>query len=204
MDREITDRLADELKAQVSFADNLKPALNLASRQLEFLCPAVMGMTDKGLVATRATTLPRGTWLIVLANARKVMTIYMTAPPDGVTRFEVLEHCVEAATEALGQPPSQRDVLATIGFAVDQNGGQPGKRSPEVDQGVAARILGLLFGAVSFEDRAKLVKGVDALIAADVCPLHVGLIGKGSTKGTTSGVWPLALPFARYVDSLGL
>jgi hypothetical protein len=42
--REISDRLEETLRAGVAFADNLKPALGLACRQLELLCPAVMGV----------------------------------------------------------------------------------------------------------------------------------------------------------------
>lgn len=202
--REISDRLEEAVRERVAFADRLKPALALACRQLEGLCPAVMGATRRGVVATLATPLPRGTWLIVLANARKVLTFHMLAPPAGLTRLEVIDHYATGVAEAWGQAPSPSDVLTTIRLACDKHGGPPGKPSPDVDQRVGLQILGLLFGAASPQERADLVNGVETVIAANVCPLHVGLIGKGSLPGTTCGVWPLGLPFAPYVDSLGL
>ena len=202
--REISERLEEALKARVAFADNLKPALELACQQLESMCPAVMGVNAKGFVGTLATPVPRGAWLIVLADRRKVFTIQMLTPPDGVTRGQIINDCVAEARAILGHAPSPTDVLHTIELAVDKHGGKPGKKTPTVAQQVAMRILGLLFGACPPDELAGLVEGVEKAIAADICPLHVGLVGTGSTAGTSSGVWPLGLPFAPYVDSLGL
>jgi hypothetical protein len=54
MDREIIERLTEAIKIHAPhLADKLQPALDLANRQLESLCPAVMGMSRTGLNARR-------------------------------------------------------------------------------------------------------------------------------------------------------
>lgn len=199
---EITDRLTAEVKARVAFATNLAPALKLACHQLELLCPAVMGATRAGVVATLATTVRPGTWLIVLANPRKVMTIHFRAPPEGVTRLEVIADCVAHMKERLGRHDS--DCLRVIEFMADKYGSKPGTRSPSADEQTVMRSLGVLFGAYTSTERNALVAAVEEAIEGDVCPLHVGLTGKGTAKGSLCGVWPLGLPFAPYAESLVL
>lgn len=201
--REISERLKERLYAQVPFADNLKPALELACRQLELICPAVMGVNEKGFVGTLATLVPRGTWLMVLASPRKVFTIQMRSPPDSMTRARIIDDCVTEATALLG-PPSPTEILLAVEFMVDKYGGKPGETTPPLERDVMVKFLGVLFGGTGPRDRADILEGVEHAIASSVCPLHVGLVGKGSTKGTSSGVWPLGLPFAPYADSLGI
>lgn len=205
---DITTRLERALNASCSFANNLKPALDLASQQLELLTPAVMGASRKGIVATIATTVPIGTWLIVLANRRKVFTAHIQPPPPPYSRLDAVEQCVAYAEDVAAQAgmgvPNQADILRVIDTVVSQHGGQPGAKTPQLDQHVIMRIFGLLFSAHTKPQRAELVEGVEQAIAANLCPVHVGLLGRGTNKGTSAGIWPLGLPLAPYLDTVGL
>ena len=49
-------------------------------------------------------------------------------------------------------------------------------------------------------ERARVITGLEMIIAEDVCLAMVGLVGKGSVKGV-SGAWPL-LPLAPYADAV--
>jgi hypothetical protein len=204
LDREVSTRLTGALEEYApKLAGKLRPALNLANHQVEWMCPAFMGAGRAGLVAGLAVTVKRGTWVIVLANPRKVLTIQLLQPPMGLSRAALLEHCVEGALEMLGgHPPAREGLVFLINEAVKQHGGPPGKESRSVAEGVCMQIIGALFSHLSGEDRAELMSMVDDWIAADVCPLFVGLVGKGSNQDTSAGVWPLILPFARYIEHL--
>lgn len=200
---EITPRLTQELRQRVAFADNLKPALNLACRQLELLSPAVMGHGKDGMVASLATHCPKGAWLMVLANQRKVLTIHSLATPE-CSFLTGLENCVRMAQASADVATTGEGVLHLINALVNKFGGKPGAKTPRLEGDRLAPMLGALFAPCSPEERADIVKGVETLADAGICPLHVGLVGRGTNKGTMSGVWPLGMPFVPYIDSLGL
>jgi hypothetical protein len=195
---EISGRLKTALNGHAfTFADRLKPALRLASEQLEWLSPAVMGNTDRGFVSSLATYVPRGTWLIVLANPRKVLTIHAWKPPEG-SRLDLLDDCVSYARKTF-QEPKQEEVLALTNTIITKFGGKPGKPNRAMQPGMIAALVGLL---CSQQDIEQLANGIETAVSYNVCPLHVGLIGNGAIKSTICGVWPLVLPFVPYVDGL--
>lgn len=196
---EISGRLEDAVKAQVPFADRLKPALALACKQLELLSPGIMGATSKGFVAGLATPQPVGTCLIVLASPRKVLTMHILAPAKPHTRLEIFENCRSGVLEVLGRPLTEGDVVKTIELAVDEYGGKPGQAGNSPIPEVLLQIVGVLF---SQSPLPRLMAAVEETIAENVCPLFVGLIGEGTKKDTVCGAWPLFMPFVPYVDAL--
>src|SRR5215469_3738834 len=116
MNQEISVRLTKEVKTRApGLFDKLQPALDLANRQLEWLCKAVMGMSRKGFVADLVAHVNRGTWLIVLANERKLFTMHFIVPPDApFTRRQVVDDCCAAATEILGHVPTAEEIIHVI------------------------------------------------------------------------------------------
>lgn len=203
MDREISERLTEALKTRaVGLAGKLQPTLDLANRQLEWMCPAFMGMGRSGFVAGLAVTVKRGAWVIVLANQEKVFTLQILEPPEGLSRGAFLDHCVDGVGERLGRRLTAEELLFVINDTVTQHGGPPAGETPAVGQIVCMQILGLLFAPMPREERAEMAAEIDQLIAANICPLHVGLVGPGAKKETLCGVWPLGLPFAPYLDHL--
>lgn len=196
---EISNRLDDLVKVRApTLFDKLKPALDLADRQLEGMCPALMGMSRKGFVGTLVAQVPRGTWLIVLANPRKVFTLYTQLPPPPNKLHELIDYCVEQAVEQIGHIPVPGELCYIMNLVINKHGGKPNTTSPALEQAICMQILGLLFASQT--ERHDLFDAVEQTIAGNVCPLHVGLVGKGSKKNTWCGVWPLGLGFAPYAE----
>jgi hypothetical protein len=69
----------------VGFRKRLDPAVRLAGRQLELLKPAIAAVGAEGTFVGSVAAAPRGTILIVLADAVKVFTIQLLPAPGGIT-----------------------------------------------------------------------------------------------------------------------
>jgi hypothetical protein len=202
----ITDRLTDlvtrsatpKMKAQV------QPALRLACRQLELLNPGVIGATPQHrMVSTLAAGVPRRTWLVLLANRSKIFTIHVKQPPDQSAPDLVGGIC-DAVAETFKGLPEGPEIIRLIEFAVKRHGAPPGKSGPVVAPAIIMQILGALFGGLPADARTELLGVIDQSIADDICPVFVGLVGKGSSPQTMSGLWPAYLMLGPYVDSLNI
>ncbi|HVI65478.1 MAG TPA: hypothetical protein VM910_23285 [Bradyrhizobium sp.] len=205
MTREISARLTEQVNELAPyFTNKLRPALKLANHQLEYLCPAMMATSRKGLIAELVAHVPRYTWLIVLANPRKLFTLRIYIPPEApFTRRQYLDDCVAGAVEAYGHVPTANDIVHGIDLIIEQHGGRPEAKTPQLSQDACANIVGFLFAPIPHPGRGEIIEIVDKMIAENVCPLHVGLIGRGTRPNTKCGVWPIGLPFALYVEHIG-
>jgi hypothetical protein len=197
--REISFRLTEKVKAEApTMFDRLQPALDLANQQLEAICPAVMAMTKKGFFGDLVVTVKQGTWLILLANSKKVFLMSFMPPPAPYTRAQIIEDFVQGAIEQLGHVPTPAETLFVMDDVINRQGCKPLGTMPNLDEQIALQILGVLFA--SHPDRAGLIAQVEECAANNVCPLHVGLVGKGKKAKTKCGVWPLGINFATYLE----
>lgn len=206
--REISERLTEALASHnLPYIDNLKPALALACTTLEAACPAVMGMTPQGFIGTLATTIPAGTWQILLANQTKVFTIELRFPKDHpFTWKQFLTEAVANTRAEFSAPLADIDVMLAVNLLIKKHGLRKNQKGKHIHPVALLRSVGLLFAAHTQDQIANVALGVTEAIAHNVCPLHVGLVGKASNgkPGAISGAWPIGLPFAPYADSLGI
>lgn len=179
-------------------ADNLAAAVDMAGGQLELLKRAVL---DVPRYAGPVAMVPRGTVLIILANAKKVVTLHWTAMPAGApTRQQQLDRFVTGARDEYKRDPTGIGALQTIDLTVRKFGAPVGKRAPRTfpPDGIMM-VLGMLFGAMP--DRHDIVAAAESVANREICPVMVGLIGPGSEQQTLCGAWPLLMPLAKYVEA---
>jgi hypothetical protein len=176
----------------------LEPAAKLAGSQLELLKPGLMGTGGDGrLYIGPAANVPRGAFVVVLANERKVATITVPANPDRMAAFDEIAEYIDG----IGTPTDEDRLIAIQDF-VRTFGGAPGKQTPAVPQKACQITMGVLFGGPM--GREVLV-GLDACSnERTVCPVAVGLAGRGlSGKAKSrSGIWPLQMLLAPHVDAI--
>jgi hypothetical protein len=192
-------------RRNVGYRDRLKQSADTAGAQLEWAKPSVVGPGKRGVSAGGSVVMaPPGTIFIVLAHHETVFTIWLR--PGSGTTTDAIEGAVIYARDIMKseQPDfkwSDDLVLLAIEDLLKQYGRPPGKKGAELSQEHNTRIIGTLFAAVPEEARADMIKGLEMIVAMDVCPAMIGLIGDG-TKTGLSGVWPLVLPLAPYVDTV--
>jgi hypothetical protein len=178
-------------------AAGLPPTLHAAGtcagRQIEGFKPLVMGWHPDGRpLAALAASLPRRTVLVVLADGKRVAVqpIPLTAMFDGARKN----------MPALVGSFSSHWIPGILGTVLDEFGHTPTLALPRGSHGLL-NAIGVLLAA---PEAQTLTPALDQLIAQDICPVLVGLLGPATSgrPGKFSAVWPLLLPLAPYIDAL--
>lgn len=201
-DDDAHDRLMGLMtERDIAFRGKLERSSKMAGQQLEFLKPAYLA---PGGYMGSVAQVSRGTILVVLADPRRVFTVYIQRPP--VTEPNLIEILDIAVSELMEIVPESSDpgyTLHVIKNVLETHGGKPGKKkSKSPDQQVILQILGLLFASMPTESRHQLLYEL-IKVSNEVCPAMVGLIGPGTIDPTKMcGVWPLLLPLAPYVEAI--
>jgi hypothetical protein len=146
-----------------------------------------------------------GTVLIILADAKRTLTMrLLPPPPPGISRREMINEAADIAHQHYAQDDGKSlgkgEIVYLIRYAVDTWGGQPGAKTGGMPEDASMNLLGLLFAAMSADSRQSLLDLIETVIDRGFCPAMVGLVGKGSEHGLC-GIWPLVLPLARYIDA---
>jgi hypothetical protein len=182
--------LAELTERNIVSRKRLEPAAKLAGRALELLRPHVAAMTKKGFFASPCAHVPLGCILILLANAKKVVTIYLMDRDD---RMEVL-----GRGDAEAASLTNEELLYMSDYFVKKYGALPGKKGPICSEDV---ITNLVCGLFRGDGGRETFSGLDTYGRQKrICPAAVGLIGRGlsGAAGSYSGVWPLLMPLAPY------
>jgi hypothetical protein len=171
------DRIVDALSdVEPGLLRRLDPAARLAARKLEHL----------RLITTRLVK--RGSFIAVVADAERVATVHIFDHPD---RRAVLE----AAVRSFADEPGSDDrgfVPRCVDYFIQEFGGAVGEATP--DAGIAA--INVFAGLLSLH--GSIIERFEKIAELAVCPVLVGLIGKGANPGTiamASGLIALA-PYA--------
>jgi hypothetical protein len=195
------DRLWERLERNdVGSRDQFKQSADTAGTQLEWFKPGAMGPgKDARLYAGPAVMTKPGTILVVLAYHEKAFSIWLR--PNGSLAATV-EETVESIKEFLGPecPPDNRFV-SVIWELIETYGRARSLHSVELSQDHHNYITGLLFAATPMATRTWMVECLEAIIANNICPAIVGLLGDRSGK-FINGAWPLVLPLAPYVEAV--
>jgi hypothetical protein len=181
---------------------SLQKSADTAGQQLELIKPGVIGSGKHSrLYAGSAVMVSPGTVLIVLAHHSKILTIWLS--PGESTLTEGVEETVRYVNGMADEKelPSGSQALFLVESLVKKYGHALGKRGVELEHEHNARIIGMLFAAMPVGARAHILKGLEMSIVEGVCPVMVGLLGRGTKKGL-SGVWPLLLPLAPYAEAV--
>lgn len=197
----IQDRIAD-----VPHRRQLDRAARLAGRQLELLKPAVFLMGPTPYIGP-AAQVPRGAVLVLLADSKRVCTIYMK--PTGTVAAAVKELCDRLdAHDDFPEPilmakVDPAKIVALARWISEDYGGVPGAKTPDIEPELVMAILGLLFSACG-KNLEGLVTLLDAMVSGDVCPALVHLTGPASSgiDGKFCGVWPVTIGLAPYFDAV--
>jgi hypothetical protein len=175
----------------------LHGAASCAGRQLEWLKPLVMGWrTDGTLVTGLAARLAPRNLLVIIADGERV-AVQPIRPTTSVAAM-----CDEARkneTARYGTLCGQwiPEILRT---ALCQFGHEPALAMPPHSGGLF-NATGVLLAAPEMQD---LAPELDQMIAQDICPVLVGLLGRATSRRPDffSAAWPLVLPLAPYLDAL--
>jgi len=178
--------------AEYPAGKQLRQAAKMAGRQLELLKPAVMGQSaiePNRMYIGPAAQVPNGFTLVVLANAKKVVTVYVKLTEN-------------AAADFGDSPARPSEYLVALDEVIRKFGAQPGQRAPDVPQDTVARVLDMLFAVLPPEQRQKVLQAAVAIAADGICLALVFLIGPASsgTRGLFSLAWPVCIPLAPYID----
>jgi hypothetical protein len=196
---------ADRLLAMMTlrgtvFRDNLAAAARKAGEQLEWWKPvALIPNPRTRLHAGSIVPVDPGTVLIVLADARRVLTIRLRPLPSHVARRAMIDDLADMSSN--NYPLDDGEIIAVIAAAVEEWGGQPGTQTGGMPDDAMLTLFALLFSAIPADRRQSLFDVLEDMIDRGVCPAMVGLAGKATTRGLC-GIWPLVLPLAQYLDSV--
>lgn len=173
----------------------LRDAARCAGRQLEWLTPWVMGWHANGrLAAGPAMRVARRTVLIVIADPERV-AIRAIRPAPAVSIVDMVNKASANMTARFGTLRSDW-IPGILGNALQECG-----HPPAVEPQPGAKGLFNLALLATAEVQG-LAPALDSLIAQDICPVLVGLVGP-ATSGRPdffSAAWPVALPLAPYLD----
>ena len=201
-DTGMDDRLRQAL-AELPHRRQLDPAVKLAGAQLELLKPAVLSpQSDGRMYIGPAAHVPRGCVVIVLADRKRVATLYLMACEE---RIAIIEDAVTQVRERVGDTPVDLNgaMIAANAF-LQRYGGKPGGTTPAAPVASTAGMVGILFAVFSDEQRRMVLASIERVAAENVCPVLVGLFGKGSSDhpDSHSGAWPILLPLAPYMSQV--
>jgi hypothetical protein len=200
------DRLIEMMTLRgTTFRDQLIGAARKAGEQLELWKPLALIPNPKTFLhASAIVPADPGTVLIILADAKRTLTMRLLPPPPGISRREMINEAADIAQQHYAQDDGKSlgkgEIIYLISYAVDTWGGQPGTKTGGMPEDASMNLLGLLFAAMPADKRESLLDLMEAIIDRGVCPAMVGLVGKGTEHGLC-GIWPLVLPLARYFDA---
>jgi hypothetical protein len=199
------DRLIEMMTLRgATSRDQLIDAARKAGEQLEIWKPmAFIPNPRTFLHAGAIVPADRGTVLIVLADAKRTLTMRLLQPPPGISRREMINDLAAIAQRHYGDERGwfgKEEIIPVIHAAVDTWGGQPGTKTGGMPEDASINLLGLLFAAMSADKRQSLLDLMETIAGGGFCPAMVGLVGKGTTRGLC-GIWPLVLPLAQYLDT---
>jgi hypothetical protein len=206
IEHRFTDDESDRLKRLLDLQDvKCRPfvttALATAARQLEIIKPFVL---VAGGYMGPVAQIARGTFVIVLANNTRCLTLQVTRPFVG-TRLELVEELVDKLLgEWDGETPwSSLTTIQYIRLAIDKYGALPGKDRVRgaIDMSGTLKLIGALFAPYSPELRREIFSWLESLSDKDICPVLVGLIGRDKEKHYC-GCWPLSEPLAPYIEAV--
>jgi hypothetical protein len=107
--------------------------------------------------------------------------------------------------ESFGEPECgwRGCVLDMFKTLLDEIGGKPGAKCPDLGNRIAPLVGGML-AVFPAAHRAELGRRIDVCREHAVCPALVGLLGPGSSgkKDRHSFAWPLLLPLAPYAEHI--
>jgi hypothetical protein len=195
----------DQIKEMFSATTprTLDRAARLAGEQLEIMKPGMVAPTSGSrFYIGPVAYVNRGYVALVIADAKRVMTIRFAPPEDGTAALlqEMADYIKDFASPHPWEPASTAVVAKD---ALKKYGGKPGERSPEVEQGISANIIGAVFACYPAEQLRDLGSTADEWRRLDVCPAFVCLVGPGSSGNPdTHAIATLMLPLAPYVESV--
>jgi len=150
---------------------------------------------------------PPGTVIIVLAHRKKAFMIHIRPASSKHSFTECITEAIDYVKECMGDDAKKctpNNLSGAIEDLIKKYGRRPSSdnKAPELNNEHNIRIIGLLFAAIPEDRRVEMTEKFEKIIAAGVCPVFIGLIGKGNAEGSLSMVWPLALALAPYADTV--
>jgi hypothetical protein len=177
----------------------LHDAARCAGRQLEWLTPLIMGQRADGWpVAGLAARVARRNVLAVIADGERV-AVQEIQPKPGVAIMDMVNEARANMTALFGGFHHEW-IPEILGTAL-QGCGHPPAAEPPPGTNRLFNLIGALLAAPEVEG---LASALDNMIAQDICPVLVGLLGP-ATSGRPdrfSAAWPVALALAPYRDAL--
>jgi hypothetical protein len=187
----------------MTYRDRLIGAARKAGEQLELWKPVALIPNPKTFLhASAIVPADSGTVLIVLANAKRTLTIRLLQPPPDTSRREMINGLADMARRHYtqdGETFDEGSIVPVMDAAVDEWGGAAGTKTGGMPDNASMNLFGLLFAAISPDKRGSLLDLLEDIIDRGLCPAMVGLVGKGPEQGPC-GIWPLVLPLAPYLD----
>lgn len=177
----------------------LHDAARCAGSQLEWLTLLVMGWHPDGvLVARLAARVARGTMLVVVADGERVAV--QTIQPKPAVSVEDMVSDARANISARFGGFRNEWIPGILGTALQEFGHPPAVKPPPGKNGLF-NVAGLLLAAPEVRE---LAPALDRMIAHDICPVLVGLVGPATSgrREFFSSAWPVVLPLAAYRDAL--
>jgi hypothetical protein len=209
IDLDAREQLMNALARQgVEFRDRLADAVEIAGSQLEYLRPAVLGATKRGIFAGSAAYVQRGAILVVIADGKRVVTIHWLKHEHRRETFEQMGTDGRAKVRELAtvNPEYAKPELAVMHLmqmVLQDHGQKVGAKSPSsLNEVQALNTMAILLGAIPDTELPKMLDIIEAAVAEDVCPVMVCLVGKGTRKGTSCAAWPVIIPLAKYIETI--
>jgi hypothetical protein len=189
----------------VGYRDQLKQSVDTAGAQLELAKPSLFDRAKDGsFYAGPVVMAPPGTAYIVLAHHDKVFIVHLRAAP-GHTFTECITQLVDYAKKIAGDEIDEWSAGAMCPVMVkviEKYGHTPGLgNAVELESDHNNRIIGSLLLPIPEAARAEMFDAFEQIIAMGVCPVWVGLIGKGTVEGLCMA-WPLPIALAPYARTV--
>jgi hypothetical protein len=159
----------------IPFGDQLAGAIEMAGAQLELARPGLLYVGQTGVVADTVANIRRGSVLIVLADADRVLTISMAPPPRGRTRQDIFDAAVRLAKSQRPGPWHPADAIAMLPHLLETYGGPPTEWcSRRIDPLRLTQIIGWLLAPIADDERRGLARRLTLAAQEHVCPAVVG------------------------------
>jgi hypothetical protein len=209
--------LADQ---KIPYGDQPAGAIEMAGAQPELVKPGLVYIGETSGAADTVAYIRRGSVLIVLADADRVLTISMAAPPRGRTRQDVFDAAVRLAKSQGPGPWHPADAVALLPQLLETYGGPPSEgNSRRIDPLTLTQIIGWLLAPTADGEPRDLARRLTlaaqwrwlgscyrgllgaetGVIQEHVCPAMVGLVGPGVDEGHC-GAWPMLVLLGRYAE----
>jgi hypothetical protein len=173
-----------------TFCEYLIPAAKIAAAQLEYLTSTAVKTTQHKLFIGTAALVPRGAIVIVLADQRHAVTIQMKLLP-------------QFARTSPAQKWTDNDAAQIIAAAVRKFGAPPGVAAQQkMSDDDTLNVIDWLLGVFSDTHWRKMQDDLTDIMAQNICPAMIGLIGRGLAENKICTIWPLPLPLAPYLEAV--